>query len=58
MIILAKEYKSHKNIPIYSIMFGNSNDEQLNEIARLTNAKVFDGKTSLIRAFKEVRSYN
>lgn len=55
---LAKEYKNHKNIPIYSIMFGNSNDEQLNEIARLTNAKVFDGKTSLIRAFKEVRSYN
>lgn len=55
---LAKKYKSHKNIPIYSIMFGNSNDEQLNEIARLTNAKVFDGKTSLIRAFKEVRSYN
>lgn len=55
---LAREYNSHKNIPIYSIMFGNSNDEQLNEIASLTNAKVFDGKTSLIRAFKEVRSYN
>lgn len=55
---LAKEYNNHRNIPVYSIMFGNSNDEQLNEIASLTNAKVFDGKTSLMRAFKEVRSYN
>ena len=39
-------------------MFGSSNDKQLNDIANLTNAKVFDGKTNLIRAFKEVRSYN
>lgn len=51
-------YNNEYNIPVYSIMFGNSNDNQLNDIANLTNAKVFDGKTSLLRAFKEVRSYN
>lgn len=49
-------YESH--IPIYSIMFGSASDEQLNEIARLTNAKVFDGKYDLKAAFKEVRSFN
>ena len=48
----------NSNIPVYSIMFGSSNDKQLNDIANLTNAKAFDGKTNLIRAFKEVRSYN
>ncbi len=55
--------KSHyeiKNygVPVYSIMFGNSSEKQLSEIARLTNAKVFDGKEGLKSAFKEVRSYN
>ena len=45
-------------IPIYSIMFGEADEEELNDIAVLTNAKVFDGKTDLIRAFKEVRGYN
>ncbi len=51
-------YNKHPNIPVYSIMFGEANEYELDKIASLTNAKVFDGRTSLIRAFKEVRSYN
>ena len=47
-----------KEIPFYSIMFGEADMSQLLEIAGLTNAKVFDGRTSLIQAFKEVRGYN
>ena len=50
--------KINKQIPIYSIMFGSASDYQLNAIAGLSNAKVFDGKTDLVRAFKEVRGYN
>lgn len=45
-------------IPIYSIMFGNAYKDELEEIANLTNAKVFDGKQDLLKAFKEVRGYN
>ena len=48
----------NKQIPIYSIMFGSASDYQLNDIAKLSNAKIFDGKTDLVRAFKEVRGYN
>ena len=52
-------YKSiNSNMPIYSIMFGSADQRQLQDIARLTNAKVFDGKTNLVEAFKEVRGYN
>ena len=51
-------YNTTKKVPIYSITFGNAREEELKEIANLTNAKVFDGKTSLIKAFKEVRGYN
>ena len=47
-----------KDIPIFSIMFGNASSSELNSIAALTNAKVFDGRTNLLQAFKEVRGYN
>ncbi|MBR7042487.1 MAG: VWA domain-containing protein [Bacilli bacterium] len=56
---LRRYYNNNKlDIPIYSITFGDSSEEELGEIARLTNAKVFDGKSGLLRAFTEVRSYN
>lgn len=48
----------NKQIPIYSIMFGKADQTQLSAIANLTNAKVFDGKQDLVKAFKEVRGYN
>ena len=44
-------------IPIYSIMFGDAVEWQLQEIADLTNSKIFDGKEDLVEAFKEVRGY-
>ncbi len=56
---LRRYYQNNSlDIPIYSIMFGESNERQLSEIALLTNAKIFDGKEGLKEAFKEVRSYN
>ena len=60
---LEREYrivvsKTNETIPIYSIMFASARESQLNDIARLTNAKVFDGRSNLTEAFKEVRSYN
>jgi len=47
-----------KDIPVYSIMFGDASSEQLSNVANLTNAKVFDGRTDLLNAFKQVRGYN
>ena len=49
---------SENKIPVYSIMFGNANDKQLEEIAKLTSGKVFDGRSDLLNAFKTVRGYN
>lgn len=48
----------NKDIPVYSIMFGNADKDELEDIAELTNAKVFDGKQDLVKAFREVRGYN
>lgn len=50
--------KVNKNIPIYSITFGKASESQLYKISALSNAKVFDGKYDLVKAFKEVRGYN
>ena len=56
---LTRLYKqTGKDIPIFSIMFGEAEEEQLQDIADLTNAKIFDGKTNLLEAFKQVRGYN
>lgn len=56
---LSKKYREiGKDIPIYSIMFGDAYEYDLTQIAELTNAKVFDGRHDLLKAFKEVRGYN
>ena len=56
---LSRYYRNNKlDIPIYSITFGDSDEYELKSIADLTNAKVFDGKSGLLKAFTEVRSYN
>lgn len=47
-----------KQIPIYSIQFGNADRDQLDDMAALSNGKVFDGTTNLVDAFMEVRGYN
>ena len=55
-----KDYyeKNKLNIPIYAITFGESDERELSDITKLTNAKIFDGKSGLRKAFAEVRSYN
>ena len=56
---LSSYYKKlEKEIPVYSITFGSAEEYELEQIADLTNAKVFDGKRDLLTAFKEVRGYN
>ena len=50
--------KLKNNIPVYAIMFGSASRYQLEEITDLSNGKVFDGRSDLLKAFKEVRGYN
>jgi Ca-activated chloride channel family protein len=46
------------DVPVFSIMFGAARQEQLGALAALTRARVFDGKTDLVRAFKNAKGYN
>ena len=46
------------DVPVFSIMFGDSSEEQLEELAGYTNGRVFDGTEDLIGAFRSVKGYN
>jgi len=46
------------NIPIFSVMFGEANPAQLTTIAKITKARVFDGRKDMVDAFKNAKGYN
>jgi Ca-activated chloride channel homolog len=46
-----------KAVKLFPILFGEGNTDEMNNLARLTGGRVFDGTTSLQAAFKEIRGY-
>ena len=48
----------HADVPVFSIMFGSADPTQLESLAELTHARVFDGREDLIGAFRSVKGYN
>lgn len=47
-----------QDVPVFSIMFGDADETQLEELAEYTNARVFDGRENLTEAFRSVKGYN
>ena len=43
------------DVPVFSIMFGSADPTQLESLAELTHARVFDGREDLIGAFRSVK---
>ncbi len=46
------------DVPVFSIMFGDADPDQLEQLAEMTNARVFDGRENLTEAFRSVKGYN
>ncbi len=46
------------DIPIFSILFGDASEDQMEDLADLSRARVFDGREDLTGAFRTVRGYN
>ena len=54
-----QQYKEYAiDIPVFAIAFGDADYGQLEEIAELTGARVFDGTKNLSEAFRSVKGYN
>jgi len=48
-----------RNVPVFGVTFGDDADRsQLDNLAKLTGGRVFDGTKSLTQAFRAVRGYN
>ena len=48
-----------RRVPVFGVTFGDSADRsQLDNLAKLTGGRVFDGTKSLTQAFRAVRGYN
>ena len=47
-----------REVPVFSIMFGDADETQLEQLAQYTNARVFDGRENLTDAFRKVKGYN
>ncbi len=45
-------------IPIFGVTFGDADKRQLEDLATMTRARVFDGRADLTEAFRAVRGYN
>ena len=55
----AKAYEGFGvQVPVFSILFGDADESQLETLAQLTNARVFDGREDLTGAFRSVKGYN
>ncbi len=47
-----------RGVPIFGVTFGDADKSQLESLATLTRARVFDGQADLTQAFRSVRGYN
>lgn len=47
-----------RSIPVFMVLFGEANEEQLKQLVKVTGGKVFDArKTPLYSVFKDIRAY-
>ena len=47
-----------KDVPVFGILFGAADPEELDQVAKLSRARVFDGRENLVEAFQQVKGYN
>jgi Ca-activated chloride channel family protein len=50
--------KEGHELPIFGVTFGDAHANQLDVLADLTRARVFDGRAELAEAFRSLRGYN
>jgi Ca-activated chloride channel homolog len=54
----AQGLKLNTDIPVFSILFGEASEEQLQQIAAYSSGRIFDGRKDLVQAFRDARGYN
>lgn len=55
---LLDQLSNNQDIPVFPIMFGQAEEEQLDKIVEITTGRVFDGRENLVDAFRQAKGYN
>lgn len=53
-----EDWKRGPRVPVFGVTFGDADKEQLEELAKLTGGRTFDGTKNLVEAFRSTRGYN
>ena len=47
-----------RDIPVYTILFGDADPDQMRQLAETTSGRMFDGRKDMISAFRHAKGYN
>lgn len=47
-----------QDVPVYTVLFGDADPDQMQKLASLTSGRMFDGRADMIRAFRMAKGYN
>ena len=47
-----------RDIPVYSILFGEAKERDMKSLAEGMAGKLFDGRKDMAKAFREAKGYN
>jgi Ca-activated chloride channel family protein len=47
-----------RDIPVFTILFGDAKKEQMQKFAEAMSGRMFDGRTDVVQAFREAKGYN
>jgi Ca-activated chloride channel family protein len=47
-----------KDVPVFTILFGDAQPEQMKALAEAMSGRMFDGRVDVVQAFREAKGYN
>jgi Ca-activated chloride channel family protein len=47
-----------RDIPVYTILFGDADPSQMEALAKWSGGKMFDGRKNVVESFREAKGYN
>lgn len=47
-----------KDVPVFTILFGEAQPEQMKALAEAMSGRMFDGRVDVVQAFREAKGYN
>lgn len=57
-VAMAEQHELGRDVPIFTILFGQANPVQMEPIAEWSGGRMFDGRKDVVSAFRKAKGYN